>query len=61
MHLIELLLPMLDFDYSKRVKVRNENVINDLREELDKGNIATSKLTVSSVIDGVCTRPSNVI
>ena len=31
-----------------------------MREEFDKGNNATSKSTVSSVINGVSTRLSNV-
>ena len=41
-------------------QVRNENVLNDLREELYIGANTTSKRTVSSVVNGGCTRPSNV-
>ena len=35
--------------------------LNGLREKLDKGTNATSKRTVSSVGNGGCTLPSNVI
>ena len=35
--------------------------MGDLREELDKGANATSKRTVSSVVNGGCTRPSNIL
>ena len=52
---------MWDFEYRKRVKSKKKNVINDLGEELDNGNNATRKRTFSSVVNGVSTRPSNVI
>ena len=38
-----IVIPMLDFKYSKRVNFKNKNVINDFREELVKGNNATCK------------------
>ena len=47
--------------YLKYKKFRNENVINDLREEIERGNNATNKRTVSNVLNGVCTCPSNFI
>ena len=46
---------------AKGEKVKKKNIINDFREELDKGNNATCKRSVSSVVNSVCTRPSRFI
>ena len=52
---------MLDFEYSKKKKIRKEIVINAFLEELYKGTNATSKRTVRSVVNGAYTLNSNAI